>query len=119
MAVTVSEATEVTPDLVAAFERLIPQLSRSSSPPSANELTEIVDSPATHLLVAVDDDSPDLLGSLTLVVFRIPTGVRAWIEDVVVDGAARGKGVGEALNRYAIDVAAERGARTVDLTSRP
>jgi ribosomal protein S18 acetylase RimI-like enzyme len=119
MAVTVSEATEVTPELVAAFERLIPQLSRSSPPPSAAELTEIVESPATHLLVAGDGDSVDVLGSLTLVVFRIPTGVRAWIEDVVVDDAARGKGVGEALNRFAIDVAAERGARTVDLTSRP
>jgi ribosomal protein S18 acetylase RimI-like enzyme len=119
MAVSVSEATEVTPALVSAFERLIPQLSRSSPAPTTSELTEIVDSPATHLLVAVEDDSTDVLGSLTLVVFRIPTGVRAWIEDVVVDDAARGKGVGEALNRYAIDVAAERGARTVDLTSRP
>src|SRR4051794_13799454 len=98
MAVTVSEATEGTPDLVAAFERLIPQLSRSSPPPSAAELAEIVDSPATHLLLAVEDGPTDVLGSLTLVVFRIPTGVRAWIEDVVVDDDARGKGVGEALN---------------------
>src|SRR3569623_2142377 len=114
MAVTVSEATEITPELVAAFERLIPQLSRSSPPPSAADLTEIVDSPATHLLVATDGDASEVLGSLTLVVFRIPTGVRAWIEDVVVDDAARGKGVGAALNRFAIDVAAERGARTVD-----
>ena len=60
-----------------------------------------------------------MLGSLTLVVFRIPTGLRAWIEDVVVDGEARGKGVGDALNRFALDLAAELGCRTVDLTSRP
>jgi ribosomal protein S18 acetylase RimI-like enzyme len=65
------------------------------------------------------DDADRIVGSLTLVLFRIPTGMRAWIEDVVVDGEARGQGVGEALNRYAIDVAAEHGARSVDLTSRP
>jgi len=60
-----------------------------------------------------------IVGSLTLALFRIPTGMRAWIEDVVVDEAARGHGVGDALNRAALEIAAERGARTVDLTSRP
>ena len=82
------------------------------------QLDEIVGSEATHLLVARSADRT-IVGSLTLVLFRIPTGLRAWIEDVVVDGDARGQGVGEALNRYALDVAAERGARSVDLTSRP
>lgn len=118
MTVTVETATEVTDELVDAFARLIPQLSRSSPAPDAAVLAEIIGSPATHLLVARGDDGA-VLGSLTLVLFRIPTGLRAWIEDVVVDDAARGQGVGEALNRYAIDVAAERGARSVDLTSRP
>jgi len=61
----------------------------------------------------------EILGALTLVVFRIPTGVRAWIEDVVVDDRARGKGVGELLNRVALDLARSKGARTVELTSRP
>ena len=118
VAVTVSVATEVSDELVEAFARLTPQLSRSSPAPSREVLAEIVDSPATHLLVARADDGT-ILGSLTLVLFRIPTGLRAWIEDVVVDSEARGQGVGEALNRFAIDVAAERGARSVDLTSRP
>ncbi len=68
------------------------------------------------LLASVDDQ---IVGALTLVVFRIPTGVRAWIEDVVVDEAARGQGVGEALNREALRLAKDRGAITVDLTSRP
>ena len=77
----------------------------------------MVDSPASDLLVAVEDGT--ILGALTLVTFRIPTGLRAWIEDVVVDDAARGKGVGAALNNRAIELAAEHGARTVDLTSRP
>ncbi len=109
---------EVTDELVAAFERLTPQLSSSSPPPSAEVLAEIVGSPATHLLVARSDDGT-IVGSLTLALFRIPTGMRAWIEDVVVDGDARGSGVGEALNRFALDLADTHGARTVDLTSRP
>lgn len=115
--VAIEICTEVTPALVDAFARLVPQLSRSSPPPGAEELTEIVTSPASTLLVAVEDGV--VLGSLTLVVFRIPTGLRAWIEDVVVDDAARGKGVGAALNERAVEIAAEHGARTVDLTSRP
>lgn len=118
MAVIVTEVTEVTPALVAAFDRLVPQLSRSSPAPTAEELAEIASSPATVVLLASDDNGA-VLGSLTLVLFRIPTGVRAWIEDVVVDEGARRQGVAEALNRRALAIASERGARTVDLTSRP
>jgi ribosomal protein S18 acetylase RimI-like enzyme len=117
MTVEIRECTEVTPEVVAAFERLVPQLSRSNPPPSVAELAEIAASPATVLLLAHDGER--VVGSLTLALFRIPTGMRAWIEDVVVDEAARGGGVGEALNRAAIDQARAVGARTVDLTSRP
>lgn len=118
MTTTVEIAERVDDELVEAFERLVPQLSRSSPPPSRDQLEEIVASPASSLLVA-RDGAGRISGSLTLVLFRIPTGLRAWIEDVVVDDEARGQGVGEALNRFAIDVAAERGARSIDLTSRP
>ena len=118
VAIRVEIADQSTDDLVDAFARLTPQLSRSAPPPGPVELAAIIDSPATHLLVAYDD-AGRIQGSLTLVLFRIPTGMRAWIEDVVVDADARGQGVGEALNRYALDVAAEHGARSVDLTSRP
>jgi ribosomal protein S18 acetylase RimI-like enzyme len=116
--VQITEVVTVTPQIVAAFERLIPQLSSSNPPPTAAELEALVASEASTLLVAVDDDGT-VLGSLTLAMFRIPTGLRAWIEDVVVDDAARGRGVGEALNRAALDRAREAGAATVDLTSRP
>lgn len=111
------EAVEVTPEVIEAFERLIPQLSLSNPPPSAAMLQSIVDSPACHLLLAVDGD--EIVGSLTLVVFPIPTAVRAWIEDVVVDEAASGKGVGRQLNEHALELARNLGAKTVDLTSRP
>jgi len=116
--VSVSEAQAADDELVDAFVRLTPQLSRSNPAPTRAELDEIVRSEASRLLVARDDDGT-IVGSLTLVLFRIPTAVRAWIEDVVVDEAARGQGVGEALNREALRIAAEAGARTVDLTSRP
>ena len=119
MTVSVSEQTELTDDLREAFDRLVPQLSSSNPPPTDDELREIIDSPASILLIARDDESGRILGSLTLVVFSIPTGIRAWIEDVVVDEAARGQGVGEALNRHALERARAEGAKTVDLTSRP
>jgi ribosomal protein S18 acetylase RimI-like enzyme len=77
----------------------------------------MISSPSTVVFIARVDGA--IVGSLTLAVFRIPTGVRAWIEDVVVDGSARGHGVGEALNKAALDEARSRGAVTVDLTSRP
>lgn len=117
MTVAVTVAHEVTPELVEAFARLVPQLSTSSPPPGKEELAELVGAPGTSVLVAREGDR--IVGTLTLVVFRIPTGLRAWIEDVVVDEAARGRGVGEALTLKAIEVAREAGARTVDLTSRP
>lgn len=114
----VHEATRVTPELVEAFARLTPQLSKSSPPPTEAELTEMVDAASTHVLVAIDDQHR-VVGTLTLVVFRIPTGIRAWIEDVVVDESAGRQGIGSALTTHALDIARANGAKTVDLTSRP
>ncbi len=117
MSVVVERATEVTPELISAFELLIPQLSSSNPPPQSSELQEIVSSDSSVLFIARIDAK--IVGSLTLATFRIPTGLRAWIEDVVVDSSARGHGVGEALNQAALAEARGRGAVTVDLTSRP
>jgi ribosomal protein S18 acetylase RimI-like enzyme len=119
--VTVSEITDavgVTPELIEAFDRLIPQLSSSSPPPNRAELQEMVGSPASVLLVA-RDEAGTVIGSLTLAMFRVPTGLRAWIEDVVVDESSRGAGTGEALVVEAVQRARSAGARSVDLTSRP
>ena len=118
MGFSIVEATEVTPDLVEAFVRLTPQLSKSNPGPDEAELRAIVSSPASVLFMAVDDGGR-YVGTLTLALFRIPTAMRAWIEDVIVDAAVRGQGVGEALNRAALDRARAEGAKTVDLTSRP
>ncbi len=117
MTIEISICDEVNDAVVAAFAELVPQLSRSSSPPTAEELNKIVAHEASTILLA--SEGKTILGSMTLVLFPIPTGIRAWIEDVVVDESARGRGVGEALNRRALTIALNAGAQTVDLTSRP
>lgn len=117
MSVVVEQATIANAELIEAFQRLVPQLSSSNPPPTQEELAEIISAPSTVLFIARLDEH--IVGTLTLATFRIPTGIRAWIEDVVVDSAARGHGVGEALNQAAILEAHHRGAITVDLTSRP
>ena len=87
--------------------------------PTPDLIREIVEAEASTVLIARDSrDDGRIVGMLTLVVFRIPTGVRAWIEDVVVDEMVRGRGVGEALSKAAVRRALELGARTVELTSR-
>ena len=119
MTVTIAEAREVDLDLVAAFVRLTPQLSSSAPPPDADQLAAIIAQPGTTLFVARDDDTGELVGTLTLVTFPIPTGRRAWIEDVIVDAAASGQKLGERLSQAALDKARELGCKTVELTSRP
>jgi ribosomal protein S18 acetylase RimI-like enzyme len=115
--VTVEVLREVTDEVVEAFARLVPQLSKTTIPPDRAALDRIVGSPAVTVLVARDGGM--IVGTLTLVMFPIPTGIRAWIEDVVVDQAAGRKGIGTALSEEALRIAQAGGARTVDLTSRP
>jgi ribosomal protein S18 acetylase RimI-like enzyme len=117
MAITVQEVQQATEELLTGLNSLLPQLSSSAPPLEIADLEGIVSSSAITLFVATDGDV--VVGSLSLAIFPIPTGLRAWIEDVVVDGAARGVGVGGALMNAAIDEARRRGARSLDLTSRP
>ena len=108
---------KITGEEVEAFGRLLPQLSKSAPPLGQAELEALVGCPADTVLMARSDGV--ITGTLTLVMFPLPTGLRAWIEDVVVDEAARGQGIGEAMTHEALRIAREAGARTVDLTSRP
>jgi ribosomal protein S18 acetylase RimI-like enzyme len=116
--VVVVEATQVNDELVQAWATLLPQLSSSAPAVSREILEQIVAAPSSRLLIARDLHQ-GIVGSLTLAMFRIPTGYRAIIEDVVVDGSQRGRGVGELLTRAALDIAEHEGVRTVDLTTRP
>ena len=116
--VTIRPVTEVTESLTDAYRVLIPQLSSSSNPPTGEALQRIIESDSAQILIA-EDENGEILGTMTLIIFQIPTGIRAWIEDVVVDSSARGKGIGKKLNLAALELAKQAGAKTVDLTSRP
>jgi ribosomal protein S18 acetylase RimI-like enzyme len=116
--VTIEEATSSSAEIVAALAGLVAQLSSSAPAPSATTIEALVASDATRLLLARGREGR-IVGMLTLAVFAVPTGVRAWIEDVVVEREARGRGIGALLTLEALALAADAGARTVDLTSRP
>lgn len=116
--VSIRPVTEVTESLTDAYSVLIPQLSSSSNPPTGEALQRIIESDSAQILIA-EDENGEILGTMTLIIFQIPTGIRAWIEDVVVDSSARGKGIGKKLNLAALELAKQAGAKTVDLTSRP
>ena len=116
--VQIEKVTEFSEEVFGALEKLVLQLSSSAKALDKDFIAGIISSEASNLLVA-RDESGTILGSLTLALFTIPTGVRAWIEDVVVDGNARGLGVGQQLSEAALEMAKAAGARTVELTSRP
>lgn len=121
---TVELITATTPEIHEAMGRLIPQLSRSAAPMSEADVQRFLSQDSVHLFAFRPDEADaqgnrPILGMLSLVAFEIPTGVRAWVEDVVVDEAARGQGAGFALVEAAVEHAKKVGARTVDLTSRP
>jgi len=116
-AAEIERVAAVDDELLAAFERLIPQLSQSAPPPTGDELRDLVGNPNSVLYIARLGGC--VVGTLTLAMYRIPTGVKAWIDDVVVDRDAARQGIGEALSRAALDEAKRRGAKEVDLTSRP
>ena len=115
MTMNIIEVKQYSDRVKAAMDRLIPQLSPIQVPPSKQELSEIIESPSTILLIA--EKKKKIIGSLTLIFFRTPTGLKTRIEDVIVDQESRGEGVGESLVRYAIHLLKETDAKSVDLTS--
>ncbi len=115
--VVVEEVRDASAELLADLNALLPQLSSSAAPLTLATLTELLAREGTAVFVA--RLAGRVVGTLTLVEFAIPTGHRAWIEDVVVDASARQRGVADQLTRAALALAAAHGARQVDLTSRP
>lgn len=109
--------TTVTDEVAHAFEKLIPQLAPDCTLPSKEDLQAIVDS--NHTILFMAEEHNELLGTLTLVLNKIPTGNKVWIEDVVVDSSARGKGVGEALIQFAVAYVKDQNITSINLTSSP
>ena len=115
----IEAASPGAPDVAESVAALLPLLSSSAAPPTPAQVDEIAGSEATTLFVARDGEGGPIVGTLTLALFRIPSGIRAWIEDVIVSESVRGRGCGEELTKAALDAARSAGARTVELTSRP
>jgi ribosomal protein S18 acetylase RimI-like enzyme len=113
---TIEQVTEATPELVEAIERLLPQLSEARTPPTLEQLSDVVT--GQTLLVARNDEGL-IVGTLTLVTYRVSSGLKARIEDVIVDHSARGQGLGETLTKEGMQRASDMGVRMVELTSMP
>jgi ribosomal protein S18 acetylase RimI-like enzyme len=116
----IGQVAEATRELYEALQQLIPQLGIHKTAPTLSELNALVRSEASTLVIARQtDEKGPIVGILSLTVYRVPTGVRSIIEDVIVDENSRGRGIGEALVRHAIELARQAGAGGVALTSNP
>jgi ribosomal protein S18 acetylase RimI-like enzyme len=116
--INISELTEASSSVLQSINELLPQLSSSAQVISMDRLSELVESDNTIIFLGTDDND-QILGMLSLIVMKIPTGNKAWIEDVVVDQTARGKGMGKVLMKHALERAKKLAVKSVDLTSRP
>jgi ribosomal protein S18 acetylase RimI-like enzyme len=116
----IEQMSEATAELQSALQRLVPQLGAHKVPPTFEELHELINSEASTLLIAREPDGASpITGILCLTIYRVPTGLRSIIEDVIVDQTMRRRGIGEALVRQAIELARQAGAEGVSLTSNP
>lgn len=114
----IERVTEIDEKTVKSFQYFIPELTNEKDRiPTKKDLENVVSSPNTYLLIAKEEDN--IIGTLTLVFYWVPSGIKTWIEDVIVSDNARGKGVATALMWHALNLARENGAEKVDLSSRP
>jgi ribosomal protein S18 acetylase RimI-like enzyme len=114
--VRLEHLTEATEELVETIERLMPQLTEARTPPTLAQLQDVV---SNQTMLAVRDDEGRIIGTLTFVLYRVASGVKGRIEDVIVDESARGQGVGETLVREGMRLANEAGVLMLELTSMP
>ena len=115
--IKIFKATTVNQEILESVNFLLPQLSQSAKSIQIDQLNDIINSECTSLIFAKDEEK--IIGMLSFVVYQIPTGKKAWVEDVVVHKSARGKGVGKLLMNFALEIADQVDAKSIDLTSRP
>ena len=113
----IEQVDEATEEHVEAIRRLLPQLTEARTPPTLEQLAETV--AGQTFLIARDDVDGRIIGTLTLVMYRVSSGLKGRIEDVIVDSSARGQGVGEALTREGMARANEARVLMLELTSMP
>lgn len=115
----ISQITSIDEETYAAFMRMMPQLTTAHPAPTHEALNALAAFPGSRLLVARHEETSQIIGTATLCLVYAPTGIHARLEDVVVDEAFRGRGVGEALTLETIRLAREAGANYMALTSNP
>ena len=113
MTIRIEAAREASAELLEALAALLPQLNPNLPAPTSEHLAVLLEDPGATLLIARDGDA--IVGTALVIVYPTTMRVESRIEDVVVDGAARGRGIGEALIRECIEVARRRGASIVEL----
>jgi GNAT superfamily N-acetyltransferase len=111
----VEAVREATPELHAALAKLLPQLNPTLPVPDIERLRRLIADPDVTLLVAREGD--EIVGTTTVIVYVTPFWIKARLDEVVVDEEARGKGVGEALVKAALEVGRNKGAQVVELQS--
>ena len=115
--IKIFKATTVNQEILESVNFLLPQLSQSAKSIQIDQLNNIINSDCTSLIFAKDEEK--IIGMLSFVAYQIPTEKKAWVEDVVVHKSARGKGVGKLLMNFALEIADQVDAKSIDLTSRP
>jgi GNAT superfamily N-acetyltransferase len=111
----IQAVTNLTPEVQEALRRLLPQLNPRLAAPDAERLRRLLEDPDVVLLIA--RDGVQIVGTTTVIVYTTPFWIKARLDEVVVDASARGRGVGEALVRAALDIGRERGAQVAELQS--
>jgi ribosomal protein S18 acetylase RimI-like enzyme len=118
MTISITRVDSITLELLAAFDRLIPQLTKAPVP-TRDELQKLIDSPSVLILARAGGVDGEIVGAGTLGVFRTPSGVHAHVEDIIVDESMRGQGIGEALVNHLLEIARQMGLNGVSLTCNP
>lgn len=114
----ITRVENISPELLIAFEKLIPQLTKSTCP-SSDDIQKLLDSPSILIVARTTSLDGSIIGAGTLGVFRTPSGMHAHVEDVIVDEGYRGQGVGEALVSELLELARQMDLKGVSLTCNP
>ena len=102
----IEKVLELTDEIYVAVQGLVAQLGAHKPKPSMDDLNLLVNSGTSILLIARYPDAVSpIVGMLTISLYRVPTGGRSIIEDLVVDKDHRKLGIAKALTLSAIEIA--------------
>ena len=111
---SIERITSVDDDVVEAAKRLSSQLNSSNQVTVSREYLEtITENPDNYWLMARRESDARFIGMASLFIMRLPTNVRSFLENIVVDEDSRGQGVGIALSMRAFEIADSQNVNTL------